>query len=114
MVLLWWLAPMSALLPASASSPLPACCRRNGAHHCAMASTAMAQSGQNASKHGVSAPAHCPLYHHSLPATAGVFALLLPDRRTDNVEARFRIAAPRVVEFEHTYAHDGRGPPTAG
>ena len=36
LVLLYWLGPMMALVPASAESSLPACCRRGGSHHCMM------------------------------------------------------------------------------
>ena len=37
LILNLWLGPLAAILPASDESRLPPCCRRHGAHHCAMA-----------------------------------------------------------------------------
>ncbi len=36
LVLFYWLGPLMALVPASAESRLPACCRKSGSHHCMM------------------------------------------------------------------------------
>jgi hypothetical protein len=43
---------------------LPYCCRRHGAHHCAMDSADNGASGP-----GFNAPAHCPQFPGALPAT---------------------------------------------
>ena len=60
LVLFFGLGPLTAVLPASDEARLPACCRRNGAHHCAMA---MQMAAMDAG-HGpaLSAPSHCPVY----------------------------------------------------
>ena len=59
-VALFWLVPFAALLPGSAESQLPACCRRHGAHHCAMMS--MGASDSATPGHSFAAPNHCPRY----------------------------------------------------
>ncbi len=54
---------------ALAQSTLPACCRRNGAHHCTMSATALA-SMTSATTPGISAPPQqCPYRQHSLAAS---------------------------------------------
>src|SRR5580658_10528818 len=56
-------------------SHLPACCRRNGKHHCAMGS----QDGSSSSNSetSVSANDSCPYMPHTLASTAPVSAALL-------------------------------------
>jgi len=63
LVLLYWLAPIVALVPASAESRLPACCRRGGSHHCTMN---MGERAANADGHThLAAPSpkcpYCPV-----------------------------------------------------
>jgi|SRR5438045_3195912 len=68
LILLLWLPALAAVLPASADSLLPFCCRRNGAHHCAM--DADANSSQNGnSGPTVRGPSHCPQFPAAIPAT---------------------------------------------
>ena len=70
LILFFWLGPLSALLPASEDARLPACCRRHGAHHCAMAMQTAAMLAEDASgKHIVTAPSTCPAYPGSTAAT---------------------------------------------
>jgi len=55
------------LLQAASSDPdagLPACCRRHGRHHCAMADQAAHLSPSGTSQIGQT-PQHCPLYSRS-------------------------------------------------
>jgi len=63
LLVLFWLGPLAAMLPASDDFSLPACCRREGAHHCAMsmdmAATASAPQGSSAA---LTAPRHCSNY----------------------------------------------------
>jgi hypothetical protein len=64
LILLLWLPALAALMPGSEDLRLPFCCRRQGAHHCAM------DSGQSGvSGHAFSAPSHCPHFPSALPAT---------------------------------------------
>ncbi len=53
---------------ATAESQLPACCRRNGRHHCAMSAAARAMmASADAKQHGFRAPLErCPYQQHSL------------------------------------------------
>jgi len=64
LIFVLWLPALAALLPGSEDLRLPFCCRRQGAHHCAMDS---AQSG--VSGPAFSAPSHCPQFPAALPAT---------------------------------------------
>ena len=62
--------PLSAVFQAGEESRLPACCRRDGAHHCAMSEDALARIVQaSGATHVLTAPAHCPLYPGTAPAT---------------------------------------------
>ena len=69
LIVLFWLPALSALMPGSEDLRLPYCCRRQGAHHCAMNSDWSGASGP-----AVKAPSHCPQFPGVLPATiASVF-----------------------------------------
>lgn len=71
LIALFWLAPLATLLPGSDEAALPACCRRHGAHHCAMASAmAVAATAQTAI-----APAPCARYARAHLAILKNFAL---------------------------------------
>jgi hypothetical protein len=93
LLLLCWLGPACALLPGSDEAQLPACCRRHGAHHCAMA-TANRSLG---SGHSVAAPAHCPLYHPGSPARTGAFALAADPAAERALESTTPISATRLA-----------------
>jgi hypothetical protein len=56
--------PVAAAFPATDDLRLPACCRRNGAHHCSMAWLGEMQS----SVPSLRAPATCPAYRNALLA----------------------------------------------
>src|SRR5450759_2465885 len=80
LVVLFWLAPLAALLPGSDEARLPACCRRHGVHHCTMsADTAGAATDTG---HHLSAPSRCPRYPGSPPASQSAFALAQPTLHT--------------------------------
>ncbi len=72
MVALFVAGPLSVLLPGGAELQLPACCRRHGAHHCAMFA-AMAAPPPGSS--WLIAPDRCPLYNAGHLAPVPVFAL---------------------------------------
>jgi hypothetical protein len=65
LIVLFWLPALVALAPGSNDARLPSCCRRHGAHHCAMDS---AQSGVSGT--AFKAPSHCPEFPSALPAPA--------------------------------------------
>ena len=100
-------------LTASSETNLPACCRRNGAHHCAgmMGSAQSSNGGTNLS----AIPQRCPAYpavvapvRHgdlSIHAASLIFAEIVSHPAIKlQTEARARVALDR--------ARQKRGPPT--
>lgn len=73
LIVLLWLGPLAAVLPGVNEARLPFCCRRHGAHHCAMDGDAQAARSDGAGT-TFSAPSRCPQFP-ALPAatTARVF-----------------------------------------
>jgi hypothetical protein len=71
LALFFSLGPFAATLEAGDDARLPACCRRHGAHHCAMTGQ-MASMLVDASpgKSMFTAPSTCPAYPGSAAATA--------------------------------------------
>lgn len=61
LVLILWLGPLAAVLPGVDESQLPLCCRRHGAHHCAMDDAAQQGSGL-----AFKAPSRCPQFPYPL------------------------------------------------
>lgn len=115
LVLLFGLGPLTAALDAGGDSRLPACCRRHGAHHCAMADSAMAKMLQAASdKPSLTTPSHCPFYPgDTIAILAPVPALAsspanLPDPLSQLHSAVAHRVAARGSQFR---AHAGRSPP---
>jgi hypothetical protein len=95
---------------ADPDAKLPACCRRNGKHHCAMA------AGSSASPEpGFKANDKCPLYPGAALSTSVVPAIAPPAAALtailcggDNLlRSRHRLAIPA----ERLRAHLKRGPP---
>jgi hypothetical protein len=72
LILFFWLGPLAVALPGEDESGLPACCRRHGAHHCAMAMQMAARMAQGESGGGpvFSAPMTCPYFPGFVGATA--------------------------------------------
>ena len=65
------LGPFAATLEASRDARLPACCRRHGAHHCAMnLQTASALADPASGSAILTAPSTCPAFPASTAATA--------------------------------------------
>ena|SRR5579863_849199 len=61
-VVLFGLAPLAAAFDGDDAS-LPACCRRNGTHHCVMSDAMLARMIQAAlSTPAFTSPSHCPQY----------------------------------------------------
>ena len=118
LVLFFGLGPLTATLPASDDAGLPPCCRRNGAHHCAMSMRMAAMMAEAAygSVPLLTAPAHCPLYPqnpaawitppYALAAASACLPHLL-------VEARAAAAEPVTRGLNRIRVCAGRGPPSA-
>jgi hypothetical protein len=117
LILFFGLGPLSALVDSSEDAGLPSCCRRHGAHRCAMYVRIMAmRAGPSVDPApGFSAPLTCPLYHG--PASS----MLMPAHALTSAPASFR-AEPAARDFASpaeqspffsrpSLAYAGRGPP---
>lgn len=122
LILFFGLGPLSAFVDSSTDASLPACCRRDGAHHCAMDAQIMAMRADRGRGGGIdptpsfSAPLTCPLYH------GPVLAMLVPAHALTATAASLRAEPTRafVPKPAHTFAfsspsrtHAGRGPPAS-
>lgn len=117
LVLFFGLGPLSALIDGTEDASLPPCCRRHGAHHCAMYAQIMAMRAglRIDSTPGFSAPLTCPLYH------GPTFSMLMPAHALTAAPARFRTEPARAFASpaeqspafsRPSLTHAGRGPPT--
>ncbi len=117
LVLFFGLGPLSALVDGTEDASLPPCCRRHGAHHCAMYQRILAMRAQQASdpRPAVSDPLTCPNYPGPtitmlMPAHA-VTASVVEAMATWMAESH--VAAPLYASAVSAplFAHAGRGPP---
>ncbi|HZB89431.1 MAG TPA: hypothetical protein VE291_12275 [Terracidiphilus sp.] len=70
LVLFFGFGPLSATVGASDDAGLPACCRSDGAHRCAMSLAMRAgMTGADSRTPGFTAPSRCPFYPNSASAT---------------------------------------------
>lgn len=107
------LGPLAACFGSGDDARLPACCRRHGTHHCAMADAVQAVPG---SAPHLRAPSHCPLYPDGAPASiSSVLALAFFTAR-----AASSLEPDRVLFEDQKHPHKtphrtsaGRGPPTS-
>jgi hypothetical protein len=116
-VLLFGLGPLSAIAGGEDAN-LPACCRRNGAHHCAMTArmAARMRQAESGSAATISAPITCPSY----PGLSAIFtapdpALLASTVRMPATKAQaFASAAICIAPTSSPNRdHAGRGPPAS-
>jgi hypothetical protein len=113
--LLFGFGPLSATLGASDDTSLPACCRRHGAHHCAMPLEAMGSmqpAGHSAP--AFTAPSHCPLYPDDASLATQTHALLalaagLPVLLAHPNSFASSCAAARLSQIR---TRSGRAPPS--
>jgi len=116
LILFFWLGPIAAIFPASSEARLPACCRRNGAHHCAFTKAMAAQPALTGSSPALATPAHCSNYPACAPAaTRPIEALVasstaLPRRLAATHSHAASRAAVRLSELR---TRANRGPPTS-
>jgi hypothetical protein len=78
LVLIFSLGPLATLSAASEDASLPACCRRNGEHHCAMSMQGMADATAVADGAApiLKLPPRCPYFpQHAIVRNAPVYAL---------------------------------------
>lgn len=117
LILFFGFGPLSAALQGDDDSRLPACCRRHGAHHCAMSDAMMARMAEAASGNSIlAAPSHCPLcpnggfvpnapIHALTPSTNGLPELL--------AESHSPAAARAAARMSQLRARADRGPPAS-
>jgi|SRR5271157_1992011 len=118
LILLFGLGPLGSTLHASDDSRLPPCCRRHGAHHCAMPMRMNALMAQFASggKPVLTAPAHCPSFPGYTAAPAlPVLALSTPQAGLPVLlgQPHSHAAARAAVRLSPIRTHAGRGPPAS-
>lgn len=107
-VMLFGLTPLCALIPGSAEVSLPACCRRHGAHHCAMKTAASQPSD---SSPGFAATDHCPQYRVQVRAITPAFVLAGSGVSHDSPECRIAPTLSGHLLASTVQTHTGRGPP---
>jgi hypothetical protein len=117
LILFFGLGPLSALVDGSEDASLPPCCRRHGAHHCAMYQRILAMRARQVldPEPAVSDPLTCPNY------PGPTIALLMPAHAVTAavVEAMAawmavsHVSVPRYASVVSAplRAHAGRGPP---
>ena len=115
LILLFGFGPVSAMIDGAEDANLPACCRRNGAHHCAMSVQMMAMMLHIVDPTpSYTAPLTCPYYPGPtmailMPAHALVRAL--NGVRTSRRVSFAPVFAIAFVDSRPGFAHAGRGPP---
>ncbi len=114
LIVLLWLPAVAALLPGSGDARLPFCCRRSGAHHCAMdAETNSAQTGSTGLT--VKAPSRCAQFPGSIPATISrVFVATAEPSHWPALTAGIysRVARRDAARAGRLLAQLDRGPPS--
>jgi len=115
LIVFFGLGPLEEALPTGEGSRLPPCCRRHGAHHCAMSSRIAAQMVQAASgKPIVTAPLTCPCFPGYTTAPASTInALAAPPVRLPVLAAQDRAPVPgrAAARLSQLRNGAGRGPP---
>lgn len=117
LVLFFALGPLTAALQADEDARLPACCRRHGAHHCAMSDAMMAKMGAAADGQPIiAAPSHCPYYPQGSCATLSPIHALaqvpnsLPALLTQDHSP---VAARAAARMSQLRTRADRGPPSS-
>lgn len=115
LILFFGLGPLSVTLGAIDDASLPACCRRHGAHHCALSSETSTPTVNSGSTPVVSAPLTCPYYPGSIATLTGSIKALVAAAASVPASASrsYRSAASRIAAVSIPgRAHAGRGPPS--
>ncbi|MGA9068833.1 MAG: hypothetical protein WB424_01175 [Terracidiphilus sp.] len=113
LILFFGFGPVASALAATDESRLPPCCRRHGAHHCAMMARWRAQ--MDSGKPSVGAPSTCPLYPgFGPPSIASLDALIAaPAQPTFSAQTHLFIAHWDSIQCSPVRTRAGRGPPAS-
>lgn len=115
LILFFGFGPLSVLIDGEDAN-LPACCRRQGAHHCVMAMH-MAEMMKEAATGKfplAGTPTTCPQYPGLaalFPAPAPAIVACAATTPSPREQARIGRAASASSDFTPAHAHAGRGPP---
>lgn len=117
LILLFGLGPLSAMIPGSEDASLPACCRRNGAHHCAITAQMAAMMAKIADPQpAFSAPLTCPIYPGlSLTLLLPAHALMTAQASADiaSTHSLAPVFARAAAHSSPSREHSGRAPPAS-
>jgi hypothetical protein len=117
LVLFFGLGPLSALIDGTEDASLPPCCRRHGAHHCAMYAqkTAMRAGLGVDPRPAFSDPLTCPNYPGPtiamLMPSHAVTAAVVETIATWTAASQVALARYASAVSAPLRAHAGRGPP---
>lgn len=112
LILLLGLPALAALMPGMEDVRLPFCCRRQGAHHCAMDTA----SQNSSSGPAFQAPARCPEFPGNFPATVSpVFVAAAAPTHWPAMTAGIdsRVARREAARAGLLRAQLDRGPPSS-
>jgi hypothetical protein len=112
LILFFGLGPLSAFIDGSEDASLPPCCRRHGAHHCAIAMRMAAMATD--SRPAFNVPLTCPNYPGpTITILAPAHALTAASARPHIALTRafVRVAGHTTPPSSPSRAHAGRGPP---
>jgi hypothetical protein len=117
MVVFFSLGPLAATLEASDDVRLPACCRRHGAHHCAMTEQMASMIADTASGNAVfTAPSTCPAFPASTAATTSGPQALAASSVSQPVplaQLHSPAASSAFARLSKLRTRASRGPPTS-
>jgi hypothetical protein len=114
LILFFGLGPVAATLHAEDDAGLPACCRRNGAHHCNLSARMVAMMVDSDGKTSLSAPTACPYFpgYNVAPSTTplalGAQPVSMPALL---VQPHTPAAARAAARLSQLRTRAGRGPP---
>jgi|WetSurMetagenome_2_1015567.scaffolds.fasta_scaffold1228780_2 hypothetical protein len=117
LILFFALGPLQGVLEASEDSRLPACCRRHGAHHCAMSEEMQAALAQaTGSTPAFTAPATCPSFPGfalGFSAPAHALAAASSWALTFFEHAHTPLPVTADVQITNIRSRSGRSPPSS-
>jgi len=116
LILFFGLGPLSAFVDGSEDASLPACCRRHGAHHCAMAMQMAVMARIADPQPSFTAPLTCPYYpgpSMTILMPAHALAAKATGLQAEPLSTPAPVAEQAEVYFATSRAHAGRGPPAA-
>jgi hypothetical protein len=117
LILFFGLGPLAEALPANEDARLPLCCRRHGAHHCAMTPRIAAMTGEDTSGKAIfTAPATCPDFPDYLAASLSTIHALAASPISLPVllaQAHAAAAGRAAARLRPIRTRAGRGPPAS-